>query len=288
MKLALGTAQFGMNYGINNKTGQISKKEACQIVGFAKDQGIKTFDTAISYGNSEEYLGSFGLEGLNIITKLPSISKEVKNPEEWIVKSTKDSLRKLNVKKIHGILLHHPENLFGRNSEKILRGLEKIKSYGLVKKIGLSVYSPFQFEEFFKIGKFDIVQCPFNLVDQRLKTSGWLNTLHEKKIEIHTRSIFLQGLLLMQKREIPKEFNPWKPLFDIWHDWLKSENISPIQACISFALSNENIDKVVIGVDSLLQLKEIISLSKKKYLGIFPNIMSEDLPFINPSYWNTK
>ncbi len=94
--------------------------------------------------------------------------------------------------------------------------LKTIKLNGLVKKIGISIYDPSECEQVMNLARIDIVQAPLNIVDRRLVVSGWLSRLHSEEIEIHTRSVFLQGLLLMPRNKIPKIFDRW---FRAWDQW---------------------------------------------------------------------
>jgi len=130
------------------------------------------------------------------------------------------------------------------------------------------------------------VQAPFNVVDQRLYTSGWMQKLHDSGVEIHTRSAFLQGLLLMDPASVPKRFNHWLPLWNEWHSWLIMNKISAVEACIGFVNAFPQITKIVVGVVSYEQLQQIIMASKLDIHPDWPLISSDDERLINPSCWN--
>ena len=287
MKLTLGTAQFGLDYGVANAIGKVDKEETLQILTFAKQVGINTLDTAIGYGDSEKRLGQAGIGSWNIITKLPEINVEHSDINFWVNSQINNSLLRLNVLSVYGILLHRPLQLLEKNGSQLWNSLEGLKERSITKKIGFSVYSPDELDKLWKAGFIpDIVQAPYNVFDQRLKDSGWLSKLNDNKVEVHTRSVFLQGLLLMPSDKRPKYFSKWNNLFNEWDLWLKTNNISGLEAALNFALSEYLIDKIIVGVDNKTQLSEVISASKKYTLCVPKILNTTDEKLINPSLWD--
>ena len=286
MKLGLGTAQFGLPYGIANQSGQVSRESAKDIITLARSSGINTIDTAIGYGESEASLGNVGLDGFEVITKLPVIPKNVVDVGFWVRDQMQSSLHRLNVKTIYGLLLHSSQELRGPKGEDLYQALTHLKVEGVVQKIGVSIYAPVELESVMNIGPMDLVQAPFNLMDQRLKTSGWLQKLHYAGVEVHTRSAFLQGLLLMPAAKVPEKFKRWFPLFNTWHSWLLDNKTSAAQACIGFVQSHQQIDKIVVGVESIHQFQQLIQASKESPNADWPDINCCDERLINPSCWN--
>ena len=135
--------------------------------------------------------------------------------------------------------------------------------------------------------KVDIVQAPLNIMDRRLIVSGWLSKLNSQKVEIHTRSVFLQGLLLMSRNSIPSYFNRWSKIWDRWFYEIKKNNLSPMEVCLSFIFSLPEIDHIIVGVDNVYQLKDIIKKSKSKIAQVDWSFMhSNDQMLINPSNWH--
>jgi aryl-alcohol dehydrogenase-like predicted oxidoreductase len=130
------------------------------------------------------------------------------------------------------------------------------------------------------------VQAPFNLIDRRIYTSGWLKRLKKTGIEIHTRSAFLQGLLLMPRSQIPLKFEPWSDLWNRWQDWLNDGDVTSVQACLAYPLSFTEVDRVVVGADSINQLKQIIVAHFYKTPDRFIDLHCEAEELINPSLWN--
>jgi aryl-alcohol dehydrogenase-like predicted oxidoreductase len=183
------------------------------------------------------------------------------------------------------LLLHRPEQLLSPNGEKLYKALQILKDKGQVQKVGVSIYSPDELNALMPRYHFDLVQAPFNLVDQRLSSTGWMRRLKDLDVEIHTRSSFLQGLLLMRKAEIPAKFLPWDRLWQTWHKWLDDHSVSAVQACLAFSLSFPEIDRVVVGADSKRQLAQIIDAAKSERIIDMPNLKCDDENLINPARW---
>jgi len=284
VKIALGTVQFGINYGIANTNGQVDKLGAKGILAHAMSYGVDTIDTAIAYGSSEQCLGEIGVDGYQVITKLPEIPDDYGNLKIWVEKHVKESLDTLGVEALSGLLLHRPNQLLDTDKKDLWSILLQLKSDGLVKKIGFSIYAPDELDKLWDSFKPDLVQAPYSILDRRLETSGWLQRMSEENVEIHIRSIFLQGLLLMNKGSRPEKFNKWLTLWSNWENWLRENDSTPVQAAVSFALSDNRISRVVVGVDSLNQFKDIIAVASN--IGKFPeSFYITDTRLLNPSEW---
>jgi aryl-alcohol dehydrogenase-like predicted oxidoreductase len=288
MKLAIGSAQLGMEYGVANKSGKVSLKEASLIISFARSHGISSIDTAINYGDSEKAIGIIGTKDFDIVTKLPSINNKEKNLYKTIKNHVRNSLKNLDQTHLYALLLHRPDELLLPNGDEIWSALQAIKSEGLVSLIGYSIYSPSELDDLYFDYKPDIVQSPYNVIDRRLKSSGWLDTLYKDSVEIHVRSVFLQGLLLMDESSRPKKFNEWKYIWDKWESWLEGNCLSRLEGSLGFVLSDPKITKIVVGVDSLIQLQEIIKASQINHITLYPEeLCSNCIKLINPVNWNT-
>ena len=171
-------------------------------------------------------------------------------------KILKLSLEKLNQKNIYGLLIHRSTDLLKEGGEKLIRKLKELKEKDLVQKIGISIYDPKILSQIYKLFIPDIVQLPINVFNQESILEGYLDEMKEKNIEIHARSIFLQGLLLNSFEKLPNYFYEWKDLFFKWDYFCSSNNISKLEACINFALNIDLIDKLVLGFDDFNQFKE--------------------------------
>jgi aryl-alcohol dehydrogenase-like predicted oxidoreductase len=284
-RLALGTVQFGLPYGIANKTGQVNCAEVSNILGRAKTAGIDTLDTAIAYGESEQCLGEVGVNEWRVITKLPEIPTGCGDIVKWVEDHIEDSLNRLGLSSLTGLLLHRPGQLLESGKEELWPTLLKLKGEGVIKKVGFSIYAPDELNKLWKTYKPDLVQLPFNIFDRRLVTSGWLEKMFESAVEVHVRSVFLQGLLLMVKKNRPAKFNRWSELWDVWDSWLQKCHISPLQAALAFAMSDTRISRVVIGVDSLIQFEEILSATEVKINDYPEDLSNMDPILLNPSRW---
>jgi len=285
-KISIGTAQFGLNYGISGGT-QISNIDAKNIIELGIKNNIVTIDTAFNYGNCHSILGNIGIKNKNeIITKLPEIPLDSNiNIENWIFDKISAALKDLKIDLIQGVLLHRPAQLLLVEGEKIYNALCKLKSSGLVKKIGISIYEPSELDELIPRFNFDIVQSPFSIFDQRLIESGWLNTLNKLNIEIHVRSVFLQGLLLFKELR-PKKFDRWADLWQEWDNYLLNSNKSALENCLQFVNSQEKINKIIIGIDSYQQFSEIIKIDlSNDYIKPKNFNIKEMNLLVNPSKW---
>jgi aryl-alcohol dehydrogenase-like predicted oxidoreductase len=278
--------QFGIPYGIANRTGQVSKKEAKKMLDLASSKGIDTIDTAIAYGESEKCLGEVGIEKFKVITKLPAVPNGCPDIFRWIESQINASLHRLNQTSIYGVLLHRSEELLGIDGSLIFHALEKLKASGVVQKFGISIYSTVELDLLKDRYSVDIVQAPLNLVDNRLVETGWLKRLKDTGTEVHTRSAFLQGLLLMQHSEMPPKFALWDNLWEEWRRWQLLNSASALQACLAYPLSFPEIDRVVVGADSVEQLVEIVRYSEDTFGLAFPKIGCTDEALVNPSKWN--
>jgi aryl-alcohol dehydrogenase-like predicted oxidoreductase len=285
-RLGLGTVQFGIPYGVANLSGHaVSREAAAAILARAAAAGIDTLDTAIAYGESEATLGEIGAHGWRVITKLPAVPDGCADVAGWVQVSVAGSLRRLRLDRVYGLLLHHPRQLLGRHGAALAQALISVRESGQVEKIGVSIYSPEELESFVRLLRPDLVQAPFNVVDRRLATSGWLARLQDLGTEVHARSIFLQGLLLMERGRRPRYFERWNELWDVWHQWLQAGSLSPLQACMAFAGSETGIHRLIVGVDSLRQFEEILDSAGSEIPPPPLQLASEDVELVDPSRW---
>jgi aryl-alcohol dehydrogenase-like predicted oxidoreductase len=285
MRLALGTAQFGLPYGIANQEGQVTRPAAKAMLQLAAANGIDMLDTAIAYGESETCLGEVGTQDFKLVTKLPAVPNGCPDVSSWVQEQVGASLSRLGVSAVYGLLLHRPGQLLGTDGKTLYQTLQGLKETRQVQKVGISVYAPSELEALTPRYHFDLVQAPFNLVDRRLCTTGWLQRLKNEGVEIHTRSTFLQGLLLMPQAAIPVKFASWSDLWSKWHGWLARHNVSAVQACLAFPLSFPGIDRLVVGADSVSQLDQIISAVVNVAPDDLPDLQCDAENLINPACW---
>ena len=256
MKLGLGTVQFGMDYGINNTRGKVLKEEAFEILKVAWNNGIDMLDTSALYGESEYVIGQFLKENnvpFKIISKLPPCDADD------IETRLCESLKKLDRDRLFGYLVHHFD--FFRGNRHIWDFLQKAKLQKKVDKLGFSLYYPQEVEYLIRENvEFDMVQVPFSVFDQRF--SGALKVLREMNVEIHVRSVFLQGLVFKNALTMHGIFENFKDKLSSLHSISQDIGIPISALCLNFAVLNEYIDKVIIGIDSLSNLQENINALK--------------------------
>jgi aryl-alcohol dehydrogenase-like predicted oxidoreductase len=286
MKLALGTVQFGLVYGVANTYGRVTEQEAGAILQRAQACGLDTLDTAIAYGDSEAVLGQLGIEHWNTVTKLPAVPDDCQDVEQWVYEQIQQSINRLGVSQLHGVLLHRPAQLLEKMGPALYGALQSIKVQGKTRKIGVSVYSPADLDALFDAYALDLVQAPLNILDRGLVESGWAGRLHDAGVEVHTRSAFLQGLLLMPATQRPAKFNRWANVWRSWDGWLEQEGLTPLQACLRYVTNLPQIDRVVVGVDTVAQLKQIVQVADGK-LATLPQFDTlQDARLINPASWS--
>lgn len=251
MKLALGTAQFGLNYGIKNTRGKIPEKEVVRILDESRESNIDTIDTAYVYGNSEELIGKYLREkrfSFKVISKLPQCGvKDVRGVVD-------ESIKRLNSSSVYAYLMHD-FNAFKRAPE-IWDVLSDIKSEGKISKIGFSLYYPHELEFILRKTKFDVIQVPFSVLDRRFEQ--YFPILKERDVEIHVRSIFLQGLLFMNPDKLDRYFDGIKEKLRLLHEIAARAHESISSVCVQFVQQYPSIDRIVVGVDSVDNLRELI------------------------------
>lgn len=285
MKLALGTVQFGLNYGVANARGQVSLDEAGAILRTAAAGGVDTLDTAMAYGDSERRLGEIGVAHWKVVTKLPSIPDDCTDVEAWVTASVQSSLSRLKVGDLYGLLLHRPDQLLSARGAALYRALRQLKADGLIERYGVSIYDPAELDALCVAHQFDLVQVPFNVFDRRLIQSGWLSRLTAQGTQVHVRSVFLQGLLLLPTHARPAEFERWAPLWAAYDRWLQDAGVTPLQGCLRYALSFAGIDRVIVGVDSERHLTEILNAADGAAPEIPDALMTDDPDLLNPARW---
>ena len=288
-KLALGTAQFGMDYGINSIRGKVEPKQVQNILHYAKSVDINLLDTAPTYGNSEKVLGTMNAADFTVVTKTRHFNTPEITDDEILLlnQDFNHSLKDLKLDSVHALLVHNANDLLKAGSFKIIDNLKNLKKAKKIKKIGVSVYDHQQLTFILNNFDVDMVQLPFNIFDRRLINSGMLSLLGSKGIEVHARSIFLQGLTLMSDKSRPSKFNPWSNLWKIWHDWLNDYGISPLEASVRYAMSVTEISKVLVGIDTVNQLTEIVQASSGFLPTIPDELYTDDALLLNPSNWDS-
>jgi aryl-alcohol dehydrogenase-like predicted oxidoreductase len=292
-ELGLGTVQLGLPYGVSNTVGQTPISEARDILSAAKSHGVRYLDTARAYGTSEEVLGELtkGSESFRIITKLPPLPTNIQNESEiraWVKDNINSSLAALRIPSAYGVLIHNPLDAVSSFAKHIIAGLRECVELGLVSNIGVSIYDRDQIDRVTDSFRIDIVQVPVNIFDQRLLKDNTLYKLKSDGIEIHARSIFLQGLLLMRPEDAPSYFDPIRAKLISFHRSCEAWGVSPVVAGLNF-VKTLPIDVGLIGVNTHLQFKEIVESYERELSGQalsdFGSFEIRDPNFVNPALW---
>jgi aryl-alcohol dehydrogenase-like predicted oxidoreductase len=289
-KLGLGTAQFGFDYGVSNAAGKTVPAEVRRILALADAQGIGTLDTAPGYGDSETVLGECieATQRFDIVTKTPAFDATVIGPDHAaeLIGAFERSLATLRRPAVYGLLIHSATDLLRPGGELLIEAMTGLKARGLVRKIGVSVYNAKQIDAILERYVVDLVQAPVSLLDQRLLASGHLAALGKSGVEVHVRSVFLQGLLLMAPSELPAYFASVKGHLAAYREFLRGAGLSPVHAALGFALSRPEIDRVIVGVNSLQQLQEIASTpSLRAEAPELRRFALDDPAIVDPSLW---
>ena len=289
-KLGLGTVQWGCQYGISNQAGKTSLEEVALILQRARYNDIATIDTASMYGDAEAVLGAHELTAFKVVTKTPRFGIDSTSPIHASQLRTTyfNSLSKLGLDSTYGLLMHGANDLLMPGGILLLDELCELRNRGLVRKIGVSVYDSTELDAVLALWTPDIVQLPLSVFDQRLITSGHLKRLKDLDVEVHVRSVFLQGLLLMPLQRIPAFFNPITELIARWHDATREQSMSPAEAALSFVRDLPEVDTVLVGVESVSQLDEILSSFSINRTFVAHGLSCDDARFLNPGLWRIQ
>ena len=274
MKLGLGTVQFGQAYGVSNAKGQVSKAEAAAILDRAAKAGVKLLDTAANYGEAEAVLAGFNLSPFRIVTKTVNL----KNGLDAVITRARESAAKL---KADTLLVHAASDL---EDGTLWPALLRLKAEGVFRRIGISVYVAEKPAELAARFRPDVMQLPFSLLDQRLLQDGTLGRLKEMGIEIHARSLFLQGLLLMET--IPAHLQGAAPALNAVKGRIAASGTTPLAAALGFVLSRPEIDIGLVGVTTLAELDEILAAAARPLPALdWAACALADEKILTPSLW---
>ncbi len=288
-RLVLGTVQLGMPYGINNKIGKPDFSSARDIIKTAFNQGITRFDTSQAYGDSEEVLGNV-FDNLKINTKVKVYSKldpKLNLCDEFAVRqSVEDSLRKLKIDRLEGLLLHHEDGLrfWAEGLGGVLRGLV---TKGKVKLIGGSFYTPQKAFDALDIDGIDIIQVPANILDRRFENVGVFSKAKEHNKDIFVRSIFLQGLLLMPLDYIPDSMKYVLPYLEQLEHMACDINMTRQELVLGYAATRWPSSFVLFGVESSKQVVDNVMVFSSNLPAKFNENIFKNIPEIvlNPILW---
>ncbi len=298
-KLCLGTVQFGLEYGINNKTGKPAEEQVFSMLDLAVAKGIEYFDTAAAYGNAEEILGRY-FESRNLQKQVKVISKLLPNliaddnyrAEAIVENEIRKSLERLKLECLEGYLLHTPTDFF---NQSVMNGLFLAKEKGLIRNLGVSIYETEHALDVVNSGMVDYIQIPYNVFDQRMERTEFFNIARANGVTVFARSPFLQGLLFMEGDDIPAHLERARVYLHDFDEIIAQYSLKRVEAALFLSYLNPGIDYVVFGVDNIEQLTENIEVCNlnpdvdssctEELRQHFMNIEKE---IIFPSLWARK
>lgn len=293
-RLGLGTVQWGMSYGIANQSGIATSRAVSEMLARAREAGVNILDTAWAYGEAERVLGEQGVlaAGFRVVTKtrpLKGLNNSASELAEVVETAFRASLVSLVGTSVYALLVHHADDLLGPAGDALWARLQSLRAEGLATKIGCSLYHPEQFDRLLQRYPLELVQIPYNIYDQRYVVSGMAAHAKALGVEIHVRSAFLQGVLLMPPERLPDYFAALREHHAAL--WSKYANLglSPLQAALGFCLACPEVDEVIVGCEQPAQWNQILAVADTP----FPSASREDLgrfavndeAYINPSRW---
>ena len=286
--IILGTAQWSGDYGVVREINSFNQKQAQKIISTAREVGIDKIDTAAGYGagSVEKLLGASSAQNMQLISKLPMLLEPKLDIKKWARDSVSIMLQRLKQHQLNTLLLHNPEDILSEDGPSILSELLSMKSDGLISKLGISVYNPSQANNLLELCDFDCIQIPYSVFDQRPTYNNWLDQMNDRGIDVHLRSVFLQGLLARDKEEIPSYFiENWGNLFTKWWDYCDMVHASPKEVAITFARQEFRAQGVVVGFENAQQLKQVASIDLEINSEDLKEFSCSDNLLIEPFRW---
>lgn len=294
-RLGLGTVQWGMPYGITNRSGMATPETVIKLLARARQAGVGLLDTAWTYGDAERVLGEQGAlaNGFSIVTKTRPLKGLDLSPAEsakLVEEAFHASLARLRGGAVYGLLVHHADDLLGPSGDALWVLMQKLRSQGLVEKIGCSLYDPQQFFLLQQRYALELVQLPYNIYDQRYVTSGMAARASSSGVEVHVRSAFLQGILLSEPARLPLHFAGVREHHAALWAQYEASGLSPLQAALGFCLACPEIDKVIVGCEQPEQWEGILEAAQAtvspESLRSLGRFATHDEAVINPLRWN--
>ena len=282
-QIILGTANLNKKYGFLKKSIRFS--EFKKIIKNSNKNKVRYIDTSINYSGVHKILGKLNLNKIKVITKISIPTNNNINAKLWIKKIIKNIVRDLKTKSLYCVLIHNSNILLNNKYKNYILNLNELKKKGKIKKIGFSVYNLREAKILLKKYKFDILQVPLNIINQTFCDKNFLQNIRKKNIEIHARSIFLQGILLSKDLRKMKYFKRWRTFWKDYYNWLNKNRVSGLTACLSFINGVKNISGYVIGIENEKQFKQVLDCKIKKNLKFESFLSQKNKKLIDPSKW---
>ena len=284
-----------MDYGISNPNGRVGPEEAARILARAGSAGVRVLDTAAAYGDAEERLGQLlgPSPAFSIVTKLPPADAAIAPADAgaWVREAVDRSLERLGVDRLYAVLAHGADTLLGPGGAEAWEALETLRSKGTVARIGASVYTADEIDALLERYPIGLLQVPLNVLDQRLVRSGHLARLSAAGVEVHARSVFLQGVLLMESDALPSpQFDGVRDTLHAFRSAARAAGATPLQAAAAFVLGLDGVDTAVFGVTRESELDEILAAADATAASGLPEawfapFAVDDERILNPARW---
>ncbi|MCR5176764.1 MAG: aldo/keto reductase [Anaerovibrio sp.] len=295
MELCLGTVQFGMDYGIRGQK-QPSVEQAVDMLDYATQNGINNIDTANAYGTAEDVVGEFlskktiARDKLFVISKFrPNLLDDVDSDDYYRVMrgNLENTLSRLHTDYLDSYMLHSARYI---HNDAIIDTLNRMKSDGLAKKVGVSVYEPEEAMKCIERPNVEFMQLPYSIFDQRMEKAGVFEAAKKDSIQIHSRSAFIQGLILMNEDEVPPFLIKARPIVGKISLLCQRHGLSRISLAMNYVKQQSRISHLVFGVDNIQQLKENINIFRESIpADIIEDIAREftdiEADIVMPSLW---
>lgn len=294
-RLGLGTVQFGLDYGITNATGKVSQREAQLILEHAREKGARILDTAALYGDSEAVLGEIACDKhFDIVTKTPKFGGcgTAAEAADMLQDGFVTSLRKLRAPTVYALLVHDVNDLLGPFGDALWKRMVALRDQGLVRRIGMSTYEGHEIDTVLARYEPDLVQLPLNAIDLRLVHGGQLERLARRNIEVHVRSVFLQGLLLQPPSELRGKFAILRESITGLHECFTSAGLSVMEGLIGSVFTHPEVDRIIVGATSREEFAEITAaadaVDKRTFDLDIARFAVGDHRLLNPALWNAS
>lgn len=286
-KLILGTVQFGLDYGINNRNGKPTADTVSAILDLAFQRGIRILDTAEAYGNAQEVIGDYHRASSHRFEVVTKFSAGRKDLSDNLAERVEQDLKTLNVDQLYSYMFHSYKD-FETYYERYRSDIDVLKEKGLIKKFGVSVYTNSELESLLAY-PVDLVQLPFNMLDNQVQRGDLIAAAKQKGMEVHTRSVFLQGLFFMEA--LPETLKALKPYLEEVSGLSKMHQISLSDIALNYVVQQKQIDQVLIGVDTVAQLNQNLeSLDRSlpaELMAQLDVLNVKENTLLNPSTWNS-
>lgn len=285
-KLVLGTVQLGLPYGINNNLGQPPEKDAFEILEYAFHSGVTTLDTANAYGSALTIIGKYHRQSrqkFNLISKFHVKSHNIKG-------DVRNELAICDIDCFDAYLFHSFVD-FENTGEELKNELKDLKAEKLINRLGVSVYTNEQFSKAIDSSIIDIIQFPYNLLDNSFHRGKLISEAKSAGKELHVRSVFLQGLFFMERKNLPEKLKPLLPYLTRLDQIVAEGNIDIKRVALMYAIQNDSIDKILMGIDSLKQLKSNVEELKQEnripeqLIRLIDEIRVTEVELLNPANW---